>query len=219
MGWAGRVVAPPRRGRWRRVIRPAFVMAAAAVLLAVPLVALAGNAGPGETLYGLKLGVEKLQLALERDPSGDVRLHLEFAGRRLAEASQLFAEGRPAEVDGALVNARSHRRAAGKGVDLLLERKAAPEEIEQQFAPVITQQLERIAELSVKAGCNRADPGAVEPQCKGLLTALEQSQRLLEKVRGSDDRQKTSPEKERTPSPHENPASPQRTPARESPRS
>ena len=80
----------------RPVVRLAYAGALAAALLVGGLTAAAAsdNSLPGDPLYGIKLGVERARLATTFDPAARVRLELQFADVRLAEAQRLFAAGR-----------------------------------------------------------------------------------------------------------------------------
>lgn len=49
---------------------------------------------PGDSLYGVKVAQEKLQLAFSFTVEGDAQLHIKFAQRRLVELEALILEGR-----------------------------------------------------------------------------------------------------------------------------
>lgn len=79
-----------RRGRW-------------AILLVGPLMLLglflgARRAGPTDPLYGLKRGLESVQLTLTRSPAAQAGLWLGYGARRLDEAGTLLGTGGPADV-------------------------------------------------------------------------------------------------------------------------
>ena len=80
----------------RPVVRVAYAGALAAALLVGGLTAAAGssNSLPGDPLYGVKLGVERAQLATTFDSAARAQLELQIADSRLAEAQRLFAAGR-----------------------------------------------------------------------------------------------------------------------------
>jgi ABC-type amino acid transport substrate-binding protein len=89
----------------RRVVRVALAGAAALVPVAAGFtVAAASNSSiPGDPLYGAKLGVERVELAVTLNPAARARLQLQFADTRLQEAQQLYARGRSKDAI-ALVN-------------------------------------------------------------------------------------------------------------------
>jgi hypothetical protein len=75
------------RPRWRTRLTAGLAGAALTVTAAASLVALAGNARPGDVLYGLKRGTEQTQLALAGDARGTTLLG--FASTRLDELKQM----------------------------------------------------------------------------------------------------------------------------------
>lgn len=92
-----------RQARWnplaalpRPLIRVAYAGGLAAALLVGGLTTAAASANslPGDPLYGVKLGVERAQLATTFDSAARARLELQFADVRLSEAQRLFAAGR-----------------------------------------------------------------------------------------------------------------------------
>jgi hypothetical protein len=86
----------PLAGLPRSVVRVAYAGALAVALMAGGLTAAgaSGNSLPGDPLYGVKLNVERAQLATTFDSAARARLQLQFADVRLAEAQRLFAAGR-----------------------------------------------------------------------------------------------------------------------------
>jgi Domain of unknown function (DUF5667) len=84
----------------RPVIRLAFAGALAVALLVGGLTAAAAsdNSLPGDPLYGVKLGVERVQLTATLDSAARARLQLHYAELRLSEAQRLFALGRAQEA-------------------------------------------------------------------------------------------------------------------------
>ena len=84
------------RSAWRTRLTAGLAGAAAAVTGLATVVALSGDAQPGDALYGLKRGTEQGQLALAGDARG--RTLLEFASTRLDEVSVLIADDASADV-------------------------------------------------------------------------------------------------------------------------
>jgi hypothetical protein len=80
----------------RPIVRMAYAGALAVALVAagVTVAAASSNSLPGDPLYGVKLGVERAQLATTFDSAAKARLELQIADVRLAEAQRLFAAGR-----------------------------------------------------------------------------------------------------------------------------
>src|SRR5712692_2061307 len=89
-----------RRSRW--VARPAFRLALAVglsgALLGAGIVAASAQSLPGDPLYQVKRGMERVQLSLTLDPAANARLRMQLATRRVSEAGQLSAQGRVAEA-------------------------------------------------------------------------------------------------------------------------
>ncbi|HLD20716.1 MAG TPA: DUF5667 domain-containing protein [Patescibacteria group bacterium] len=63
-----------------------------AVAGSISVVGASGQALPGDQLYAVKVGVEKVQLALAIDAQARSQLRVEFASRRLEEMVQLAAQ-------------------------------------------------------------------------------------------------------------------------------
>jgi hypothetical protein len=61
-----------------------------------------GEALPGDSLYGVKRGLERAALALTPSNAGDTQLLLQFADRRLGEADELLQRGQAADLAQAL---------------------------------------------------------------------------------------------------------------------
>ena len=138
---------PPVRSRPRH--RVAFVLIAAAittVLLGGAAVAASGSSLPGQLLYPVKRAVEKIDLALHRDPASQARLHLEFAQRRLTELSDLLA-----------------LRRAGETVDVGAAMSAYQSEVAKFQAAIVTD--------AANPGY-QALLGSVEDQLQGHLAVL-----------------------------------------------
>jgi hypothetical protein len=69
-------------------------LAAALLVGGLTTAAASNNSLPGDPLYGVKLGVERAQLATTFSSAARARLELQFADLRLSEAQRLFAAGR-----------------------------------------------------------------------------------------------------------------------------
>jgi uncharacterized protein DUF5667 len=115
----------------RRGLRLAAAFVAAAMLLVVgagSAVAASSDAQPGDPLYGVKRAVERVSLALHRDPVGRAALHLQFAEIRLHEIQLMVSNSEDpvdlvddlnAELNGAEEDAL-HAVALGLDSDALL---------------------------------------------------------------------------------------------------
>ena len=54
---------------------------------------------PGDSLYGLKLGLEQTRLSLSFDDDSKAELELEFEDERLSEVAELLGDGREEDVE------------------------------------------------------------------------------------------------------------------------
>lgn len=79
------------------MLKPAAATLAVFVLAVAGSISVAGassQALPGDTLYPVKLGIEKAQFALAVDDDSRAQLRVEFAGRRLEEMVEVAAASR-----------------------------------------------------------------------------------------------------------------------------
>lgn len=107
---AARRSAAPRAPRRSWAWRPALAgLAVVVALLAAGTGAAyaAEGALPGEALYPVKRGIERVRLALSNTPQDETELMTLFAGRRLGEAHALIAAGLPDEALRALAEYES----------------------------------------------------------------------------------------------------------------
>lgn len=90
--WLPRLPKPAAR------LALAGAFAAALVIGAVTAAAASDSSLPGDPLYGVKLQIERVQLAATLDAAARARLQLHFADVRLSEAQRLYALGRPRDA-------------------------------------------------------------------------------------------------------------------------
>lgn len=162
-----------KRSPFRRfILKPAAALLAAMLIIGPSTAALAQDATPDDTLYGVKLATENLQLLIEGDTNEDARLHVEFANRRLDEiAAHPGARG----LSRALENLEGH----------LADAEALLADSDDLFATnhlleTQARNTEVLQGLIGEADCDKADPDAGDPQCKGLLNAFENSTKHLD---------------------------------------
>jgi diguanylate cyclase (GGDEF)-like protein len=194
--WAGGLVrVAARAGSARRrprvpslLRRMALRLAAALLVLAVAtgtvMVPLAEAASPGDLLWPVKLRVEALRLALERDPAGDVVLHLAFASRRVEELQTLVMDGDPsALVTRVAGNLREHTGAVVQGLPELQAAGRAVLELRARVEATLAQHVAVFRALVSKAcgdGALLATPRS--GACVSLAQALASSTRTLQIV-------------------------------------
>ncbi|MGW4893733.1 DUF5667 domain-containing protein [Kitasatospora sp. NPDC004240] len=83
------------RGRWSRRFAVGGLVAGLAVGSFAGVAAASGNALPGDTLYGMKRGLEELRLTLADSDSERGELLLDHASTRLGEAKSLMGRAGP----------------------------------------------------------------------------------------------------------------------------
>lgn len=91
-----------RRPRQRRGLRIAVGTAVVVTAMSGGLVSVSANALPGDVLYPVKLGFERVELTFDGSPAEAGRTRFEHASSRLDEAEQLARAGEDDQVGGAL---------------------------------------------------------------------------------------------------------------------
>lgn len=148
------MVIPPIRGRGLRMAAASVAAGIVLVMGAGSAVAASASSLPGDALYGVKKAVERISLAMHRDPVGRVALHLQFAATRLSEVKAVLATGGdPSEaVDGltaALDDAEQEAlHAIGKDSGALL---AHVEEMISKHIATLTEVLGRVPDQAKDA--------------------------------------------------------------------
>jgi crotonobetainyl-CoA:carnitine CoA-transferase CaiB-like acyl-CoA transferase len=125
-----------------------------------------GEALPGDSLYGLKRGLERAALALTASSAVDTRLLLQFADRRLGEADELLQRGRPADLAQAL---DGYETAIGELLEIAAQEPDQLDEVADALAR---------HELKLQSVLDQA-PEQAKP---GLTRALERSQHGMDTV-------------------------------------
>jgi hypothetical protein len=97
----------PSSGQKRRYLRPAYLLASAALVITllasgVGVVGASASSLPGDTLYGFKLAREQLALTFSLTSEGDQALLTRYAEERLEEADALLAQDRLDDLPAAL---------------------------------------------------------------------------------------------------------------------
>ena len=72
---------------------------------------------PGDVLYPLKIGLEKVELLVTFDQDGRARLHIEFARQRLLEMQALIFENRYDQLEGVVNNFDQQVQQAVRGIN------------------------------------------------------------------------------------------------------
>jgi hypothetical protein len=174
-----RVAAPARRHRLRRVFATLGALVGVALAGAPITAALASSAQPGQALYGTKLVVEKIELAIERQPAKKAALRLQFAQERIGEISRLIAAGKTAQVPSVAAHLAQEQSQAQAAVARLQAQGKASPVLTQQLATAVQQHLATLSDLADRSGCQSPQQSA---KCAALLQARTQSAQVLQKM-------------------------------------
>lgn len=189
------VIRRRRPGMRRPRLVRGYLAGVGAVLIVMSLLigpaaaALAENAVPGEALYELKLGMERVRLLANGNPAREVQLHLEFATKRMWELPPLMVEARDAGLLRQVTeNLRGHTASSVEGLKEV-GNDIDGEALRGQVETVLSRQMETLADLFEQAcggtveagpaGRLRARPAA----CEDLQQAFTDSARALDVVR------------------------------------
>ena len=157
-----------RRQGWALSLRPAYALAGLVLALTLAFSATAAYASeaalPGDVLYGVKRGLEDVQLVLSATAAGDSGLIERFADRRVDEIETLTRRGRWGDAERAL-------QAYPEVVDEMLAASQV-EDLDSQAA-----RLTRHLEVLIRVGANA--PSEAQP---ALLRALENANRGRQEV-------------------------------------
>lgn len=157
----------PRPG-WRMSLRPAYALAGLLLVFSLAFGATAAYASeaalPGDVLYGVKRGVEDVQLVLSTTAAGDSALVEHFADRRVDEIEALTGRGRWDDAERAL-------QAYPEVVDELVTLSQA-DAVDSQAA-----RLSHHLEVLTRVGANT--PAEAQP---ALLRALDRADRGRQEV-------------------------------------
>lgn len=172
-----------RAQRWRLIWKPAYslvclLLAIGLVMTSVGVAYASSDSLPGDTLYGVKRGIEEARLALVWSSTGDSVLLTRFADERLAEVEDLIAAGREGDIVVSLAGYEDI-------IDRLID---TADEISPSAEPG---SLEHIIEnLNHHIDTLERVRGQVPPEAhKGIDRALERSrhgQEVIEYVRGGE---------------------------------
>lgn len=163
--------APRRRLRWRPAYALGSLLMALALLAgSVGVAYAAGEALPGDSLYGLKRGIERVALTISPTDDGDARLLLRHADRRVDELGQLLQSGRLDELQPAL---SGYRSAIDEILALNRTDPAQLDEVDRALSQ---------HEAALQAAIERA-PNPALPALMGALNHAQQGHQIVEQIR------------------------------------
>jgi hypothetical protein len=142
---------------------PAFARVLASVLVAVVLLGATGGGAayasqrslPGDFLYPVKTGVERLQMAATSGAAAKADLHVTLADRRLEEAAKLIETGRPF-VSGSLESAGRQLDSAIDELSKSTDVARTEDALKHMSAVTFNKQLELSQTLSLSSGSANA---------------------------------------------------------------
>jgi EAL domain-containing protein (putative c-di-GMP-specific phosphodiesterase class I) len=168
------------RGRQRRrsvALRVALVLTVALVFGPATL-AVAENASPGTPGYWLKRRVEDVRLLVALDRDGELRLHMQFARRRLNELNRAVADGNPKAVEMAVAGYRDHVDKVDRALPNDPTMSAG---MNRWVSDELSDYIEAL-EREMSDGC--AAPGrAKKAECFHIEQAAKRSKATLDKVK------------------------------------
>ncbi len=196
---AGQTIASPsplpnirrRLSAWRRLPTSVAISVVLAVWLLIGggTVYASGNALPGDGLYPVKRAIEAVQLVVSLDDTGDARLHLAFAARRLDEATALLKKNRLQNVEQALTDYEAQIESTlalfGESSDLSPDQQADVAQL------LIAETNRHQAQLTALFG---QAPQAARPAIEMALTVSQTGRnRALEAIGGKPDKGMSKP--------------------------
>ena len=148
-----------------------------AALLSNRAVTASANALPGEAFYSTKLTMERIQLSLSQTDLEDSYMHLEFASRRVHEASRLVDENRVEHIDLVL---EDYVRQLFETMAILLESESLSGQERTELALKLVHDMarneEQLQDLLTLV------PESYKDNIKELLTLSQYEQRIVLEV-------------------------------------
>jgi Domain of unknown function (DUF5667) len=164
---------------------PAFRFAVAVVLI---FCLFAGGTGvafasqsslPGESLYGVKIGLEDLTLALTPDQAHVALLNMQYADRRLVEIQTLQLHGQLDQVAPALLNYQKHvQKATQVMAQILLQDPIQG----TQVANIVRENA--ASQLAVLNNLAQSPSGQAQPDIVLAQSAAQQSLEAAQSITG-----------------------------------
>jgi hypothetical protein len=184
-----------RRSRWDRMRVVflsraskglAFAGAAIAILLIVALagtgVAYASQGSiPGDALYPVKRGLERVRLSLARDEGTQGRVHLTFADRRMEEATLMVKQGRAEALEDSLGDyvrelEVASQVAGGESSGTEVQREPAGKELSTLVAEATAHHIQVLERVLGDA------PEAAKPGLERALAASQKGHKRVSKA-------------------------------------
>jgi uncharacterized protein DUF5667 len=201
---ARNVVAMPvvRRSPLTRLAAVAVLGVMVLVLGAGSAIAASSGALPGDPLYGVKRTVERVSLAMHRDPVGRAALHLQFADTRLHEVSALVLAGKDPDdlIDDLEAELNGAEHDALDAVALGLDAEALLAHVREMIAK----------HISVLNGVLGKVPDQAKDAIQHAIDNANKAQENVQHGRGQDNDRKPETPGKPTDTPAKKPSTPSR---------
>lgn len=136
---AARPAHPAQRSQWTTA---AAAGVAVVLLLGIPGTAIgATTAQPGESLWKVKLGLERVRLALATGPERDAEVHMDLASARLTELGGLVGKDVPAAVVSDVSSDLGSHAIAASDVLPAVKTPAVRDQLQRRIEDVTTKQV------------------------------------------------------------------------------
>jgi Domain of unknown function (DUF5667) len=137
------------------------------------------NTVPGDSLYGVKIGLEDLTLTLTPDQARNAMLNMQYAERRLVEIQTLQEQGHPELVGVALMNYQKHVEQATRVMDQVVQHDPV------RGAQIANLVQEKVAiQLAMLANLAKASVGQTQSDMVVAKTAAEHSLEAAQRITG-----------------------------------
>lgn len=157
------------------VVSIVAIVLAALAAAATTTAELATTAAPGSTLWGVRLRLEALRVAVQPDERSRAMVHLRFAAERATQIVELSGEGRADDVAVLAGNLREHLSKAQSSLpQLRTDSSAFADRLRERGFETVRHEIQVLSQV-VTTTCNDA-PTA---ECPALQSALSTSNRLL----------------------------------------
>ncbi len=137
------------------------------------------NTVPGDSLYGVKIGLEDLTLALTPDQSRNALLNMQYADRRLVEIQALQKRGRPELVAVTLLNYQKHVEQATRVMDQVVQQNPARG---TQIASVVQEKV--ASQLAMLDSLAKSSLGQTQSDMMLAQTAANHSLEAAQRITG-----------------------------------
>lgn len=134
---------------------------------------------PGDSLYGVKIGLEDLTLALAPDQAHSAMLNMQYADRRLVEIHTLQLQGRFDKISVALLNYQNHVEKATQVMALVLQQNPTQG---IQVASIVQEKV--ASQLATLNNLAQSSPGQEQKDIVLAQNAAQQGLEAAQRITG-----------------------------------